>query len=605
MKTQMNIQNKFTSFILVLAGIILLCAASALADDPRTNCWFTTYSGQYARIYTNNAMLASGTVLTTWSNGSQTQSLPTYDGVQEVDSSASWIYIRSTGLASYNMGPWQNGAFPNLPVNQKILFRFPRTNAVPTTKTETGGGQIGIFVDGVEMFNSWDAFTWDPSTSADTANYTGYWNRDAYVNEGATFDPGNAHQQNTGTYHYHASPIALRYLLGDHVDFNPATKTYYEDTNVPTKHSPILAWTADGFPVYGPYGYSDATNANSGIRRMISGYVLRNGQFGTDNLPVTGRLTIPQWAVRLYNVSSNQTGAPLTGIHTNGCYMEDNDYLGDLINSNTGTNFQQGVDFDLDEYNGRYCVTPEFPNGTYAYFVAISSNGTPVFPYNIGRGYYGSPTGGSVTNISETVVTNFLGNTNLASTLNAPGVNNGTVTLTWSAVEGGSYQIEATTNFSSWTILATNVSPNEILGRYTNVTSLDNQFYRVGRTAVASFDPVSGSIGTGGGGGTQGISSVLPASANRGTNSVADNVTLTITLNSGATMPPPPDNVQPTSVTLSGAATITATSYSRNTSTGVVTATFNISSTASSGAYTVSAVFGPNTWSLANGFTIN
>jgi hypothetical protein len=597
MKTQNQIPNKF-NFIAALAGIFLAFAASTRADDPRTNCWFTTYSGQYARVYTNNAMLANGTALTSWSNGSQTQSPPAYCGPQEIYSSASWIYVRSTGLASYTMGPWQNGAFPNLPVNQKLLFRFPRTNNVPTTKTLSGGGQIGIFVDGVEMFNSWDAFYWNGT--ADTGGGgTGYWNRDAYVNEGATFDPGYAHQQNTGTYHYHASPIALRYLLGDHVDYNAATKTYSEDTNAPTKHSPILAWTADGFPLYGPYGYSNATNASSGIRRMISGYVIRNGSYGTSNLTANGRTTIPQWAVRLFNVASNIIAGPaVSSSYPLGRYMEDNDYLGDH-------GYVQGTDFDLDEYNGRYCVTPEFPNGTYAYFVAISSNGTPVFPYNIGRGYYGSPVGSSVTSISESVVTNFLGNTNLASTLNAPGVNNGTVTLTWSALEGGSYQVETTTNFSTWTVLATNISPNEILGGYTNVTASDKNFYRVGRAAVASFDPASGTTGTGGGGGTQGISSVLPASANRGTNSVADNVTLTITLNTGATMPPPPNNVQPTSVTLTGPATLTATSYSRNTTTGVVTAVFSIASTATPGAYTVNAVFGPNTWSLANGFTIN
>ena len=89
--------------------------------------------------------------------------------------------------------------------------------------------------------------------------------------------------------------------------------------------------------------------------------------------------------------------------------MEDNDYLGDLTNSATGTNYQQGVDFDLDEYNGRWCVTPEFPSGTYAYFVAIDSNGTPVFPYDIGRAFYGNPVGGAVSTITETVVTNFLG----------------------------------------------------------------------------------------------------------------------------------------------------------------------------------------------------
>ena len=66
--------------------------------DPRTNSWFTAYAGQYARIYTNDTMKDAGTTLTTWSNGSQTQAAPAYCGVQEVDSSSNWVYVRSTGL---------------------------------------------------------------------------------------------------------------------------------------------------------------------------------------------------------------------------------------------------------------------------------------------------------------------------------------------------------------------------------------------------------------------------------------------------------------------------------------------------------------------------
>jgi hypothetical protein len=585
MKTQTRTQNKITggSFVFALAGLFTL-VISVHAADPRTNSWFTTYAGQYARIYTNNAMKTAGTTLTNWSNGSQTQTNPAYCGVQEVYSSTNWVYVRSTGLASYNMGPWQNGAFPNLPVNQKLLYRFPRTNAVPTTKTITGGGQIGIFVDGVEMFNSWDAFYWNGTTDTSGAG-TGYWNRDAYVNEGATFDAGYAHQQNTGTYHYHADPIGLRYQLGDHVDYNAAAKTYNEDTNTPTKHSPILAWTSDGFPVYGPYGYSNATNTGSGIRRMISGYVIRNGNYGTSNLTANGRTTIPQWAVRLFNVSSNQTGPNVSTSYPLGRYMEDNDYLGDH-------GYTQGVDFDLDEYNGRFCVTPEFPGGTYAYFVAISSNGTPVFPYNIGRGYYGSPVGGTISTISETVVTNFLGNTNLTSTLNAPGVQNGTVTLSWSALEGGSYQVEATTNLASssgWTVLGTGVSPNQITGGYTNVTSLGQRFYRVGRTSVATFD----SAGTT----TFSMGSVAPGgSASRGS-------TVTVTTTLPSSPPNPPANAPITSVVLAGS--ISGTSISDSTQ-GMVVATFTIPANASTGAQNIVVTFtsGP-TYTLTGGFTIN
>ena len=593
--------KKILPLLSVMAGTVFLSPTHVLAG-PQTDSWFTTYAGQYARIYTNNTMLTAGTPLTTWSNGSETQANPAYCGIQEVYSSTNWVYVRSTGLASYRMGPWymdtaHTQEFPNLPVNQKLLYRFPQTNGVPVTKTANGGGQIGIFVDGVEMFNSWDAFTWDVAASADEQNVTGYWNRDAYVNEGATFDAGYAHQQNTGVYHYHADPIALRYLLGDHVDYEATTKTYAESTNTPTAHSPILAWTADGYPLYGPYGYSNATNASSGIRRMVSGYVIRNGEYGTSNLTANGRTTIPAWSARLFDVSSNQPGPNVSTSYPLGRYMEDNDYLGDHINPGTGTNYQQGVDFDLDQYNGRWCVTPDFPKGTYAYFVAIDSNGVPVFPYNIGRGFYGNPVGGSVSSIGETVVTNFLGYTNLISTLNAPVVNNGTVTLAWSALEGGSYQVQSTTNLAgvvTWTTNASGVSPTQTSGSYTNVTALAENFYRVARTAVSNYDSAGTTTFTTG------------ATAPGGSATPGETVSVTITLPSSP--PNPPANAPITSVTLtseSSGPSITSSGNTDSTS-GTVVATFAIPANATSGAYNVVVSFssGP-TYTLTGGFNIN
>jgi hypothetical protein len=586
MKIQIHTQLKF-NFTAIATGIFSALITLAHAADPRTNSWFTTYAGQYARIYTNNAMKAAGTALTAWSNGSQTQSSPAYCGVQEVYSSSNSVYVRSSGLAGYTMGPWQNGAFPNLPVNQKILYRVPRTNNVPATKSTTGGGQIGIFVDGVEMFNSWDAFYWNGTT--ETSGNGGYWNRDAYVNEGATFDAGNAHQQNTGTYHYHANPPALRYLLGDHVDYNSSTKTFSESTNAPAKHSPILGWVADGFPIYGPYGYSVSNDASSGIRRMISGYVIRNGAYGTSNITANGRSTIPQWAVRLFGVASNiVAGPPVNSTYPLDRYMEDNDFLGDHgIAPGTNT-------YDLDEYNGRWCVTPEFPNGTYAYFVAIASDGTPVFPYNIGRGYYGSPAGGSVASISESVVTNFLGGPNATPLLNAPAVKNGAVTLTWSATEGGTYLVQSTTNFSTWTTNSTTVAAVLNAASYTNNLTDNYRFYRVARTALATYDPVSG---TSGGGTTY---SVPGGSVSRGTGT---NITLSITL--PGSPPSPPVGASITSVTLGSlSATGAAVSYVTQ---GTVLANFFISSTNATGAQNVVVTFtsGPPPYTFTGGFTIN
>jgi hypothetical protein len=82
-----------------------------------------------------------------------------------VSSDATDVYIRSTGLASYIMGPWYLNAaktnlFPNYPANTATIYRLPLDPGTPpASKTQTGLGAIGIFVDGVAMFDSRDAST--------------------------------------------------------------------------------------------------------------------------------------------------------------------------------------------------------------------------------------------------------------------------------------------------------------------------------------------------------------------------------------------------------------------------------------------------------------
>jgi hypothetical protein len=494
----MKIKSRFSSLLMSIALIGIFLLINVRAADPRVDSWFTTYSGKYARIYATTADLNSSNAVSTWSRNSLSQSLPAYCGVQEIYSSASWVYIRTTGLGSQVMGPWYLNAaktmlFPNVPVNKKAFYRIPRNPTVPLgAKILTGLGAIGYFVDGVAMFDNRDAFFWNGTSEG---NGSGYWNRDAYVNEGITFDPALAHQENQGTYHYHANPIALRYLLGDNILFNAATKTYSENTNnANPQHSPIVGWARDGFPVYGPYGYSDATNANSGVRRMISGYVSRDGQNGTDNLSTNGALrsTIPAWAQRLY-AGSPISGPTVSTTYPFGRYLEDKAYLGDLTNSVTGQRYQQGVDFDLDEYNTRFCVTPEFPNGTNAYFVTITSNGAPAFPYNLGRAFYGNPTGNTVASLTESVTTNFVGGTNVALQLSAPVLNssNNTVTLMWSSVEGGTYKVETTSDLNAaWSDKKTNILATGISAQLTTNKTGEIEFYRASRTGLATYDPI-------------------------------------------------------------------------------------------------------------------
>jgi hypothetical protein len=107
--------------------------------------------------------------------------------------------------------------------------------------------------------------------------------------------------------------------------------------------SNIIGWAYDGNPIYGPYGYSDSENSNSITKLLESGYTLN---------------------------PSNIIDRPSN--FAAGFFIEDYEY------TNSG---------DLDENNGRFGKTPEFPNGVYAYFATLDTSFTPKFPYFIGNKY--------------------------------------------------------------------------------------------------------------------------------------------------------------------------------------------------------------------------
>jgi hypothetical protein len=505
---------KFSLRRIPLSILCAFLAVSARAGDPQLESWQTGNSRRYARLYQTDAAKAAGTAVTTWSRGAANQSVPSYAGVIQVSSSANWVYLRASGLGYHVMGPWYLNAahtqdFPNFPANTGVLYRIPRTPSIPATKTLTGLGAVGYFVDGVSAFDNRDAFSYATASGTDASPVNGLrgdgvWNREAYANEGVTFDPAFAHQAMTN-YHYHANAPALRFQLGDHVTYNATTKTYAESTAPATIHSPIVAWMADGLPVYGPYGYSSPMNAASGVRRMISGYVKRDGASGTTNLAATGRTTLPAWAARAQSRSATLTasvyGPAVSTTYPLGNYIEDYDYLGDLGKT-------QGTDFDLNDCNVRFCVTPEFPNGTYAYFLTIETDGTPRFPNMIGRWFYGSPTGGSVTSVSESV-TEYV-RASQASAIRVSAVNTaGTVMLTWASVEGATYKVETSPDAATWSLLAGAVtSGGGDTTSYSTATIAAN--YRVTVTALAAYD-------TSGAGGLSGVGNSATAAPVVGT----------------------------------------------------------------------------------------
>jgi len=163
-------------------------------------------------------------------------------------------------------------------------------------------------------------------------------------NEGAIIPTGNDNYGNR--YINFTLNRDLRYKLGDNI-----TNNFEENL---TNHSPIVGWAYDGNPIYGPYGYTSSTDITS-VKRLESGYK---------------KIT--------------KSNRPSTVTYPLGFFYDD------YIFTNTG---------DLDENNGRFCVTPEFPNGSYAYFSTLSdtfgfgsfnNNKLPEFPYVVGKSFNNS-----------------------------------------------------------------------------------------------------------------------------------------------------------------------------------------------------------------------
>jgi len=494
--------------------------------DPQLTSWLTTNSTQYARV----TETTSTTAVSIWPNpgvpknlNSPSQVTPTYADVQQVLYSANFVYVRSADLASHKMGPWYkeyakvtvNGLWPD---NGKLTSKIPRNPALAPTPSASNNfnqvaqGPVGVMVNGVTIANLGDGSGWNPTTQRDggitgggvPGNQTNVWIRCATGAEGPILDGGFGHPAPDGGYHYHANPRALRFQLGDNISYNSATDTYTENAT-DLRHSPILGWAYDGYPIYGPYGYSSAMNASSPVRRMVSGHVPRNGSSGTTNLAVTGRHSLAPWAALFhtftttlgsadYTLTAGNYGPDVSTSFPIGWYAEDFDYLGDR-------GYAQGSHFDLDKPNGRICVTPEFPGGTYAYFIPIEAGGAPAFPYSIGRYWYGNHSGGRVVNgnITESVTMLFSGGPAIGETMSGgPAVNptTGDVTLTWNSLEGGTYQVEASNNFSSWGIVAPGVPAASNATRTSTIetgaalpANHARRFYRVSRIGLATFDP--------------------------------------------------------------------------------------------------------------------
>jgi len=336
--------------------------------------------------------------------------------------------IHSTDLpdgTSILFGPLTQG---QPPVDNNLNITYPYRGglneaASPHPDIHTALGTIGMTVAGMVIYGASNA-------STITVNGT-KWTYDANkarIN-GEDDYGGHASQVNGGQYHYHD----VSFISHNSWVAVPGFNGSYSHAD---GHSKLIGWAEDGYPIYGPYGYVDPQDAGSGVTLMTPSWQANdtganrpadvtsttasadnNGKYmvlvsdpgnlginpGMRITSINGVAPDPELYVTNQQNITYQGGGhppyqgPANGVELNravtvaagatvkfeflpGIFIEDNQYVGG------GT---------LDRYNGRYCVTPDYPNGTYAYFCTMTPDGDGLYPYMIGPELYGSLSAGS------------------------------------------------------------------------------------------------------------------------------------------------------------------------------------------------------------------
>lgn len=236
--------------------------------------------------------------------------------------------VTANGVPDHGIGRFPNSGNPNVLSEQSYTFRIPLDPKPPSAPVLTGdrvhrdnGYLFGVALNGVP-FEPATGMNWTPE-GVRRGGRPGDWVHEAIggsVNFG--IDHANAHLQRTGAYHYHGIPTPL---VGD-------------------KQPTLIGYAADGYPIYGPQGYKDPTNARSPLVALRPSWQLKT----------VARPEPPQ----------GPGGLP------------DGRYTADF-------EFKPGSG-DLDRLNGRFAVTPEYPKGVYHYVL------TAAFPH-VPRGFAAPP----------------------------------------------------------------------------------------------------------------------------------------------------------------------------------------------------------------------
>lgn len=344
--------------LVLFCTLLTIAAASQAQTNPAITSWLqnTTVTGTYY-VAGNSTALPNNILV----------------NCQKVEYSNDFAYVTATGVPAYTTGPFQDGN-PSQATDQAAIFKMPLNPQQNSgTATATTPGNIGVFINGVALFDWRDGVAWNPNTNAlcggpgntpcpGGMGATMAWNRDAIPAERAGFDCAKGHPA-MGNYHHHQNPSAFD------LDINVASTVcnlydadglYILDSSA---HSPLIGFAYDGFPIYGAYGYKN-TDGTGGIARMKSSYAKKSATTRTN-------------------------GPAVDATYFAGYFREDYEYI-----TNTASDY-------LDVHNGRFCITPEYPNGIYAYFTTVDESWNSAYPYVVGPTFYGVTANRIVTTVSE------------------------------------------------------------------------------------------------------------------------------------------------------------------------------------------------------------
>lgn len=246
-------------------------------------------------------------------------------------------------------------------VNQNYDFTFTyRGGRNVQNPQTTKDGSIAILANGVTVFGiKYDTRTLPLSKTQLPENL----NFDPVFFENfLAADPAGGNITNQGQYHYRSGKFLK--TAWNTIKFRE-NNSYYSGSNFQGDrfrhadgHSKIIGYCFDGYPIYGPFGYRNPTDQFSSVIQMKSSYSLKVSDNHRPN----------NWKYNsdFFKIENNTVDISA------GAFVEDY-----IFTRTKGT---------LDEHNGRFCVTPEYPNGTYAYFLTFKDEQLtiPQFPYVIG-----------------------------------------------------------------------------------------------------------------------------------------------------------------------------------------------------------------------------